>query len=193
MAFDTETLSKLGLNEEQTKGVMAEYGATLNPLKEQLQEAQSESDGLKTQLSDYEKQLGEAKKKAESGSEAAKQVEALQEQLSESKKSFDKQLQSTKLDYAVKNALTKAGAKNEKAVRALLEEDKISFDDKNGLIGFNDQIENLKGDESTSFLFDTGQPEDKPRVTPVVAGGNPSGSNKSDNDSMLDRVKARLK
>lgn len=192
MAFDTETLSKLGLNEEQTKGVMAEYGATLNPLKEQLQKAQSESDGLKAQLTDYEKQLNSAKEKAESGSEAAKQVEALQSQLEESKSNFEKQLKKTKMSYALNNALTKAGAKNEKAVRALLEEDKISFDDKDGLIGLTDQIEKLKGDESTSFLFDNGQQDKKPRVNPVPEG-NPSGGNPKKDDSVLERVKARLK
>lgn len=180
MAFDTETLSKLGLNEEQVKGVMAEYGATLNPLKEELQNSKSESDGLKTQLTDYEKQLEEAKKQADTGSEAAKQVEDLQKQLEESKSNFTKQLETTKLNYAISNALTKAGAKNEKAARALLDEDKISFDEKGGITGLNDQLENLKEDENSSFLFGVNSQEDKkPRISPV-AGGNPSSGDNND-------------
>lgn len=183
MAFDTETLSKLGLNEEQVKGVMAEYGATLNPLKDELQSAKSESEGLKTQLTDYEKQLSDAKKQVETGSEAAKQVDDLQKQLEESKSNFTKQLETTKLNYAISNALAKAGAKNEKAARALLDEEKISFDENGGIIGLNDQLENLKKEESSAFLFGgNGQEEKKPRINPV-AGGNPSSG---ENDSVAD-------
>ncbi len=60
----------------------------------------------------------------------------------------------TKIKYEVENALIKNKAKNVKAVSALIDYDLIKNTD-NGLSGLDEQIENLKTDEKTAFLFES--------------------------------------
>ncbi len=59
-------------------------------------------------------------------------------------------LSAAKLDGAIRLALEKAGARNEKAVRALLDVDKLTFQDGEA-VGLSEQIDAIR--EENSFLF----------------------------------------
>ncbi len=59
-----------------------------------------------------------------------------------------------KIQLGVENALIKHKAKNVKAVLALIDFNKITRGE-DGLIGIEEQIEALKNNEETSFLFDS--------------------------------------
>ena len=114
----TETLQGIGLNDDQIRSVMAEFGNEINPLKQAKATAEQERDSLKTQLDEVNGQLKEAQKKAEKGSDLQNQIKDLQKQFDESKANAEKQLQATKKDYEISAALSQAGAKNKKAVKA---------------------------------------------------------------------------
>lgn len=177
MAFEKKTLTDLGLNDDQVKGVMVAHGEALNDMKQKLATAESERDTANGQIADITEQLNTAKKSAEKGSEAEKQATELQAQLDQAKKDADEQLQATKLAYEIDSALTAKGAKNVKATKALIDTDKVSFDDKGNLIGLTEQVEAVKADNA--FLFEGNAPvEPKPGVK-VFPNGNPgTGSNK---------------
>ena len=59
-------------------------------------------------------------------------------------------LQQTKLNGALEAAMTKSGAKNTKALRGLLDMEKIQFQD-GALTGFDEQIEQIKAEND--YLF----------------------------------------
>lgn len=177
MAFTTEALKALGLNDEQVKGVMAEHGKDVNDIKAELNTANSERDNYKSQVESFSGQLTEAKRQAEKGSEAAKQVEELQTQLKESQTKAQQDLLATQKAYELDGALQKAGARNTKAVQALLDTDKVELKD-GKLTGLDDQLKAVK--ESNAFLFaDQEQGTKNPRV--ITPTGNPDGGGNEPN------------
>jgi len=64
------------------------------------------------------------------------------------------ELSKFKLNSAVERALELSRAKNFKAVSALLDMDKITLSEDGSVMGLKEQIDALKGDEGTGFLFD---------------------------------------
>ena len=173
--MNTETLQGIGLNDEQIRSVMAEYGKEINPLKQAQASAEQERDSLKSQLEDVNGQLSEAQKNSKKGSELQGQLKDLQKQFDDSKAKAEAQLQATKKDYEIAAALSKAGAKNDKAVKALLDTEKVNFDDNGKLIGLSEQLEAVKKDND--FLFaDANESNPKPTIT-SKGNPNPDGGN----------------
>lgn len=178
----TETLQGIGLNDEQIRSVMAEYGKEINPLKQAQASAEQERDSLKAQLEDVNGQLSEAQKNSKKGSELQGQLKDLQKQFEDSKAKAEEQLQATKKDYEIAAALSKAGAKNDKAVKALLDTEKVNFDDNGKLIGLSEQLEAVKKDND--FLFaDANESNPKPTIT---SKGNPNPDGGNGNKALAD-------
>ncbi len=180
MAFNTETLQALGLNDEQVKGVMAEHGKDVNALKEKVDQIDgviAERDSLQAQVNDITAQLTDAQKQAKKGSESASLVSDLQEQLKTAQIEAADKLASQQKSFAIDKALTAAGAKNAKATLALLDTDKVSVDDNGQLLGLSEQLDVVKAENS--FLFDGGTQDDsvkKPGVQAFSSGNPSSGS-----------------
>lgn len=180
--MNTETLQGIGLNDEQIRSVMAEYGKEINPLKQAQASAEQERDSLKAQLEDVNGQLSEAQKNSKKGSELQDQLKDLQKQFDDSKAKAEEQLQATKKDYEIAAALSKAGAKNDKAVKALLDTEKVNFDDNGKLIGLSEQLEAVKKDND--FLFaDANESNPKPTIT---SKGNPNPDGGNGNKALAD-------
>ncbi len=180
--MNTETLQGIGLNDEQIRSVMAEYGKEINPLKQAQANAEQERDSLKSQLEDVNGQLSEAQKNSKKGSELQGQLKDLQKQFDDSKAKAEEQLQATKKDYEIAAALSKAGAKNDKAVKALLDTEKVNFDDDGKLIGLSEQLEAVKQDND--FLFaDENESNPKPTIT---SKGNPNPDGGNGNKALAD-------
>lgn len=180
--MNTETLQGIGLNDEQIRSVMAEYGKEINPLKQAQASAEQERDSLKAQLEDVNGQLSEAQKNSKKGSELQGQLKDLQKQFEDSKAKAEEQLQATKKDYEIAAALSKAGAKNDKAVKALLDTEKVNFDDNGKLIGLSEQLEAVKKDND--FLFaDANESNPKPTIT---SKGNPNPDGGNGNKALAD-------
>jgi hypothetical protein len=68
-------------------------------------------------------------------------------------KKYEEDIKSIKIDNEVEKALTKAGAKNIKAVRALLDLENAEVNE-NGIVGLSDSIKKLKSGKDTEFLFE---------------------------------------
>ncbi len=144
--FAGETLEQL-LGEELYKQVTEKLGDQkiaivsdgnwipkdkFNALNEQLKTANNTIDDLK---------------------KSNKDNEALQTKVGEYEtkvKDYEKQIQDMQFNYALEGALKGANARNIKAIKALLDLDKVSIDGDN-LIGLEEQLKGLK--ESDSYLF----------------------------------------
>lgn len=174
--MNTEELQKLGLNDEQIKGVMAAYGQAVNPLKEQVNSLEGERDGLQTQLDTVSGQLDTIKKDHKGDEDLKAQIEQLQSKNKEDAEQYQSDLAKTKIDYQTDMALTKAGAKNVKAVKALLDAETIQLDKDGNLTGLDEQLESVKKDND--FLFEQ-KAEPSSNHIQINPAGNPNPGNNS--------------
>ena len=113
-----------------------------NTLIEELKKNSVSEDDMKVKLSEYEKQIED----------------------------LNKQRQTDKLNNYIDLSLTSAKVRNLKAVKALLNMDGITTDDKGEFTGLTEQLDALK--ESDGYLFNASEPEQS--NTPRFAGGNPN-------------------
>ena len=146
-----EKLIELGLNEEQATAVLKEMGNTHVTLARfnEVNEAKKQLEG---DLKDRDKQLAELSKNNKDNTDLQSQIQLLQEANKLATENYDKELARIKLDSALDMALTGAKGKNHKAIKALLDMDKIKLDEE-GLKGLEDQLASLKTNES--YLFET--------------------------------------
>lgn len=103
-------------------------------------------------LEDANKTLETLKQSANLSDEYKKQIEELKANSLKEQESFKEQLAKIKLDTAIDSALTNAKAKNNRAVKALLDTSKISVSDDGSLIGIKEQLETII--KENDFLFD---------------------------------------
>ena len=109
--------------------------------RDQLDTANAENKTLKQSVADRDKQLEELKK----------QIETLQQQNADREKAHQAELAQLKLDHAIDAALAAAGAKNAKAVKALLDVSKVKLGEDGKLTGWEEQIKAVQ--KSDSYLF----------------------------------------
>jgi Phage minor structural protein GP20. len=122
--------------------------------KEKFDEVNKANKDYKQQLKDRDTQLEELKTKATGNEELTKKITELTELNKKTADDYQAKLSQQAFDFALKDALTGAKAKNPKAVEALLNKENIKLDgDK--LIGLEDQLKTLL--ESDSYLFDADQ------------------------------------
>lgn len=131
---------------------------------------------LRQQVTDRDNQLTELRKSVKDNEELTTKIAELEKANKEASENYEKSLVETKRGYALNNAISGAKAKNIKALEALLDKGKITYeDDGNGgfkLTGFSEQIEALK--KSDSYLFEGGQNTPNPQ-NPPKPEANPSG------------------
>jgi len=131
--MNKEELLALGLTEEQAEKVLAEIAELQKIVKER------------------DKQLADLQKAAKGNDELQKQIADLQKQNAEQEKAHQAELSQVKLNNAIDNALAAAGAKNNKAVRALLDLSGVKLEEDGKLAGFAEQLEALQ--KSDGYLF----------------------------------------
>jgi hypothetical protein len=81
-------------------------------------------------------------------------IAAFEDEKSEIVSNYEDKIKSINVENAAEKALYNAGAKNIKAVRALLSLDNAEFDENNGILGLKEQIKKLKSASDTEFLFE---------------------------------------
>lgn len=140
--IDTKISSEIGKNFV----VKADFNA-VNEAKKKLEATIAERD---TQLEELKKSSGD-------NADLKKQIEQLQNQNAEQKKTHDAELAQLKLDNAVEAALTAQGAKNSKTVKALLDMTKVAFDRSGKLSGLDEQLKAIKETDGYLFSEQTGQ------------------------------------
>lgn len=112
---------------------------------------------LQKQIAERDTQLEELKKV--DATKLQEEIAKLQNTNKTAAADYEKRIAEMKKEYAVDTALTKANAKNIKAVRALLDTSKIELKEDGSLTGLNEQIEALSKAEDSSFLFGPGKGE----------------------------------
>ena len=171
-------LKSVGLTDEQVENVvkgMPEnkfYLATEEKLDERYAKA-------KEQKAQIEAELTKANELVESLKQSQNPNEELQAKLSEYETQVNELTQQRLADNknaAIELALTKSGARNIKAVKALLDLDNIKATD-SGYDGLEEQLKTIQ--EQNDYLFQ--QTESK--VPTVTTGGNPP-SNENQNKTM---------
>lgn len=178
-----QELEELGLDAQQADKVLSINKADVEAAGK---EADTEVANLKKQVKERDKQLETLKASAGDNEELKKQIKQLQEDNKTQAETHEKELTQLKIDTAVDKALTEGGAKNNKAVRALLNLDDAALSDDGIVKGLSEQIEKLKSDESSKFLFNESKPSQ-----PTFTGFQP-GSSSMVPDSKQAGYEARL-
>lgn len=121
-------------------------------------------EALSGQLADRDRQLEESGRlKPE---ELKAEIERLQGENKAAAEKYAAELTAIKLNGAIENRLMKEGAVNIKAVRALLDNEKIKLSEDGSLTGLDEQLKTLRENEKWAFS----QP---PKEVPG-SGGNPA-------------------
>ena len=123
--------------------------------KSKHEEVVEENKTLKTSVSDRDKQLETLKAAAGDNEELKKQIETMKQQNADQEKAHKAELAQLRLDNAMEAALTASGAKNSKAVKALLDVSKVKLGEDGKLTGWDEQIKAVQ--KSDSYLFHTKQ------------------------------------
>lgn len=166
-----ELLKKAGIEEAKLDGLIADISKELSKHfipKDKYNEVAEAKKKLEADLQERDKQLEDLKKAAGSNEELKKQIEELQQANKKAAEEWQAKFAQMQLDFAIERALTAAKARNIKAVKALLDMEKVKLDgDK--LLGLDDQLKAIK--ESDPYLFGD---------TKVGSGTNPAGAGNSE-------------
>lgn len=165
--MNKEQLIALGLTEEQADKVVEGYGQMVP--KSRLDEKIKEAKEYKDQVIDRDTQLTDLQSKA-AGNEALQgEITKLQDANKQAVADYETKLQEQSYTFALDSALSGAKVKNVKAIKALLDSEKIKLDgDK--LSGLDEQLVALK--TSDAYLFDVEQQQQQPPT--FTPPGNPT-------------------
>jgi len=162
-----ELLKKAGIEEEKVDSTITDINKELPKYfipKDKYNEVAEAKKKLEADLQGRDAQLEELKKAAGTSEELKKQIETLQAENKKAGDEWQAKLSKMQLDFALERALTTAKAKNPKAVKALLDLEKVKLDGEQ-LLGLDDQLKELQ--KSDAYLF--GEPGK------VGGGTNPPG------------------
>lgn len=166
--MNKEELIAMGLTEEQAKKVMTSLDGNF-VTKTRFNEVNEENKTLKQSVAERDKQLETLKKSSGDNEELKKQIETLQQQNADQKKAHDAEMAQLRLDNAVEAALTAAGAKNLKAVKACMDMTKVKLGEDGKLTGWNEQLSAVQ--KSDGYLFEGKQQQKFKGFQPGASGG----------------------
>lgn len=176
-----EFLEGLELEKDMIDLIMAEHGKTVQTYKASLEETQGVVEAQKEQLQQRDEDLQKLKDKDVTLEDLQKQVQEYEDKYQTQQQEYDSKITGIKKMSEIKLGVTQAGAKNLKAVIALLEPDDIELTD-DGIKGLSEQIEELK--KSDAYLFD---PDREPSGQ-AVGGGNPNRGEHKPSDAFSQAV-----
>ena len=165
-----ELLKKAGVEEAKLDGVIADIGKELPKHfipKDKYNATAEAKKKLEADLAARDAQLEELKKAAGTSEELKKQIEQLQAENKKADEAWQTKLAQMQLDFALERALAAAKAKNPKAVKALLDLEKVKLDGEQ-LLGLDEQLKELQ--KSDAYLFGDSTPGK------VGSGTNPPGA-----------------
>lgn len=156
--------------------------ADFNAKNTRVKELEAQVGQLEEAAKGHAKQLDELKKSAGDNEELKKQIETLQQENANQKKAHEAEMTQLRLDNAIDAALTAAGAKNIKAVRALLDTSKVKVGEDGKLTGFDDLLSAVQ--KSDSYLFAEKQQKQNFKGFQPGASGNVKPGTKVDMSKM---------
>ena len=163
-----ELLKKAGIEEGKLDSVIGDISKELPKHfipKDKYNEVAEAKKKLEADIVERDKQLEQLKAAAGSNEELKKQIETLQAENKKAAEEWQAKMAQMQLDFAIEKALAAAKAKNAKAVKALLDMEKVKLDG-DQLLGIDEQLKALQ--QSDQYLFgDSGK---------VGGGTNPPGA-----------------
>ena len=111
--------------------------------KGRFDEINNQTKDYKTQISERDKQIDELKKSVSGNEELTKKLNELTEANKKQKEEYEAQLTQKEFDYNYNLVLSKAGAKDQKVLGALIDKSKIIYKD-GVMAGLNEQVDALK-------------------------------------------------
>lgn len=166
--MNREFLEEIGIEKEQVDKIMKEHGKAIQSVKNEDEEAKTTIDTLEKQLEERNSDLKKLREAAEGNEDLEEQLQSMNEKYETEKSDLESRLAKQQKQAEIRLGITKAGAKNEKAVMALLDAESVKINDE-GVQGLKDQIESLK--ESDPYLFKS---ENEPSGQ-AATGGNRGG------------------
>ncbi|MDW3926437.1 phage scaffolding protein [Staphylococcus saprophyticus] len=159
MSFTRDNLREIGIDEESLEKVMTLHGQEVQGLndkvsqkEEKVNELQSTVDSYKEDNKQKDNELKDLQEKAKNGDDLQQTISDLRQANEDREKERQKEINDLKFNHNLENKLRDVGARNVKAVRALLDSENLKFnDEENEVIGLQDQLEKLR--ESDSYLF----------------------------------------
>ena len=163
-----EILKEAGIEEGKLDSVIGDINKELPKYfipKDKYNEVAEAKKKLEADIDERDKQLEQLKAAAGASEELKKQIETLQAENKKASEEWQAKMAQMQLDFAIEKALAAAKARNAKAVKALLDMEKVKLDGEQ-LLGLDDQLKAIK--ESDPYLF--GEPGK------VGSGTNPPGA-----------------
>ena len=163
-----EILKKAGIEEGKLDSVISDISKELPKYfipKDKYNEVAEAKKKLETDIQERDNQLEQLKNAAGNSEELKAQIEQLQAENQKAAEEWQAKMAQMQLDFAIEKALAAAKAKNPKAVKALLDMEKVKLDGEQ-LLGLDDQLKAIQ--QSDPYLFgESGK---------VGSGTNPPGA-----------------
>lgn len=135
--------------------------------KKRFDEVNEAKKELEQQNKNKDKQITDIQKKVTDNEELQKEITQMKEANKTAEKEWAKKLETMQLDHALESSFKDAKAKNNVAVKALLDMEKVKLVD-GKVFGLDEQIEVLKKEHA--YMFDVEE-------APAGTGGNPTNFN----------------
>ena len=159
----------LGLTEEQNDQIeqfirknfvtRSHYDKRTHEYEEKIEELTNLSKDSSENKKSYEKIL--------------KDYDTLKVQYENSKKEHNQELNKVRMEYALKDVLKQEGARNIRIVLPLLKEKDLIIQEDGSIQGLQEQIQSLKQDPETSFLFYEDKVQGTTSAMPNIESKNP--------------------
>jgi len=173
--MERKFLEDLGLEKSAVDSIMVEHGKNLTASQTTVTDLTAENTTLKEQIATRDTDLKTLQDSNKNSDEVRGQLDDLKAKYEDQKAASALELTSIKTSAAIDLALTQNGAKNIKAVKSLLENDTIKFDEGGKLLGLSEQLTSLQKDEP--YLFNSNESEaSKPPHIVGGGSGDPSGA-----------------
>lgn len=163
-----EFLENYGLAKEQIDEILNENGNDINKVKADAETLKTQVEEYKEQLTKRDADIAELSKQTGNSAELQSKLNDLQAKYEADTQALNDKVAETTRNSAIELALTKAGAKNIKAAKALLDLDKLEVGE-DGVKGLGEQLTAMQ--ESDGYLFGSGESTGQ-----LTSTGNPTGT-----------------
>lgn len=169
-------LKNLGIEDKEIiDKILDENSADIGRAKGELDTYKEKVTNLENDIKTKDGEITDLKSKVGDTEKLNEKISQLETDKTNLTNELNTKVSTIQKTHAIENTIRDSKAKNVKAVMALLDMDKITYEN-NELSGISEQLETLKGGEDTSFLFGEAQKAPsgtEPNNPPNNGGGNP--------------------
>ena len=183
--MNTQFLNDLGITDKSViDAIFAENGKDVNRAKNDYFELKNKLEEANIKLSETSKEYLSLKNATSDYNSLKERVSTLESENKSYQESWQEKINQIKKEHAVESCVRDAKARNAKAVMALIDMNKITYQD-GELSGISEQLESLIKNEETSFLFGDGKITGKSLQKPDY---EPSSTNRSLGEILVEKM-----